>query len=366
MFHTLDTFDTEFSADSVEWCPINSFKNIFVCGTYQLIKDEQLTPNSSLSSKRLGRIYMFQVVENGRLKLLQKLDVPAVLDIKWAHVICQNKILLGVVNSLGYLQIYHLRDNNGQKNLELLIQERVADEDEILALSLDWCTGRLMTNNALSSKIVVSDSRGFISLFELNDNVLNQINSWNAHEFEAWIAAFDYWNTNVIYSGGDDCKFQCFDVRIGTHAIASNRVHGAGVTSIHSNVTREFLLSSGSYDEMLRLWDTRNFKQPISEINLGGGIWRLKWDPFLQRYLLAACMYGGFRIIDCKKVETPSVIGEYREHESISYGCDWSFLNNEEITEQLLKTKMQNVALTSTCSFYDHVLKISALYLEDN
>ncbi|CAK9834201.1 Diphthine methyltransferase [Anthophora retusa] len=288
MFHTLDTFDTEFSADSVEWCPINSFKNIFVCGTYQLIKDEELTSNSSLSSKRLGRIYMFQVVENGRLKLLQKLDVPAVLDIKWAHVICQNKILLGVVNSLGYLQIYHLRDNDEQKHLELLIQERVADEDEILALSLDWFTGRLTSSNALSSKIVVSNSKGFISLFELNDNALNQINSWNAHEFEAWIAAFDYWNTNVIYSG--------------THAIASNRVHGAGVTSIHSNVTREFLLSSGSYDEMLRLWDTRNFKQPISEINLGGGIWRLKWDPFLQRYLLAACMYGGFRIIDCEKI----------------------------------------------------------------
>ncbi|KOC69406.1 WD repeat-containing protein 85 [Habropoda laboriosa] len=366
MFHTLDTFDTEFSADSVEWCPIDSFKNIFVCGTYQLMKDEELTSNSLLSSKRLGRIYVFEVVENGCLILLQKLDVPAILDIKWAHVICQNKILLGVVNSLGYLQIYQLKNNDGKKSLELLIQKRVADEGEILALSLDWCTGRLTSNNELGSKIVVSDSKGSVSLFELNNNELNEINSWNAHGFEAWIAAFNYWDTNVVYSGGDDCKFQCFDTRVGTHPIASNRVHGAGVTSIHSNITREFLLSSGSYDEILRLWDTRNFKRPISEMNLGGGIWRLKWDPFVRRYLLAACMYGGFRIVDCEKTETPFVIGEYNEHKSIAYGCDWSFLNSKEITEQILKTKMQNVLLTSTCSFYDHVLKISALYIKDN
>ncbi|XP_033177917.1 diphthine methyltransferase [Bombus impatiens] len=312
MFRTLDTFDTEFSADSVEWCPIDSFKDVFVCGTYQLMKDENLPSN--VSSKRLGRIYLFQIVQNGRLRILQKLEVPAVLDMKWAHVTLQNKILLGVVNSLGHLQIYQLKNDNEKITLELLVQKRVGDE--VLALSLDWCTGRLMNEDSL--KIVVSDSEGFVSLFELNENELNKINSWSAHGFEAWIAAFNYWDTNIIYSGGDDCKFQCIDTRIKTRV--SNKVHGAGVTSIHSNAAREFLLSSGSYDEILRLWDTRNLKQPISNINLGGGIWRLKWDPFKWKYLFAACMYSGFRIVDCENTEIPSVIGEYNEHESIAYG----------------------------------------------
>ncbi|CAL7951000.1 unnamed protein product [Xylocopa violacea] len=365
MFRTLDTFDTEFSADSVEWCPIHSFKNIFVCGTYQLMKDEELKSSYS-QSKRLGRIYMFQVAENGCLILLQKIEVPAILDIKWAHVTCQNKILLGVVNASGYLQIYQLKNYDEKKILELLTEKKVADEDEVLALSLDWSTGRLMNNNELSSKIVVSDSKGFISLFEINGSELNKINSWVAHQFEAWITAFDYWDTNIVYSGGDDCRFQRFDIRIGNHASASNKIHGAGVTSIHSNSQREFLLSSGSYDEILRLWDTRNFKQPISETNLGGGVWRLKWDPFVQRYLLAACMYGGFRIVDCEKTEIPFVIDEYNEHESIAYGCDWSFLSNKEVPEQILKTTVQTVVLVGTCSFYDHALKLSALYFKNS
>lgn len=28
--------DTEYSADSVEWCPHEPNQNLFVCGTYQL------------------------------------------------------------------------------------------------------------------------------------------------------------------------------------------------------------------------------------------------------------------------------------------------------------------------------------------
>ncbi|CAD1478223.1 unnamed protein product, partial [Heterotrigona itama] len=357
MFHTLDIFDTEFCADSVEWCPIDFSRDIFVCGTYQLMK-ENLTSN--VSSKRLGRIYLFQTVRNGRLVLLQVLEVPAVLDMKWAPVTFQNKILLGVANSLGYLQIYQLKNDDENKSLDLLIQKRIADKDEVLALSLDWCTGRLV--NEINLKIVVSDSKGFVSLFELNENELNKINSWSAHGFEAWIAAFDYWDTNMIYSGGDDCKFQCIDTRVGI--CASNKVHGAGVTSIHSNATREFLVSSGSYDEILRLWDTRKLRQPISDINLGGGVWRLKWDPFERKHLLAACMYGGFRIVDCENTGIPSVVDEYNEHESIAYGCDWCFLNSKEISEQILEKETQNAFLITTCSFYDHVLKLSALHLK--
>ncbi|KZC11805.1 PREDICTED: diphthine methyltransferase [Dufourea novaeangliae] len=361
MFHTLDTFDTEFSADSVEWCPSNFFKNIFVCGTYQLMKDNETTLDTSKST-RLGRIYMFKIIDNGCLALLQRLEVAAVLDMKWAHM-CENRILLGVVNSLGYLQIYQLKRNNEKETLELLTEKKVANDNDVLALSLDWCTGRWMYNNESNLNIVVSDSKGFISLFELHETELVNVNTWLAHEYEAWITAFDYWDTNVIYSGGDDCKFQRFDKRTGNRPTAMNRIHGAGVTSLHSNVLREFSLSSGSYDETLRLWDTRNFKRPVSEIHLGGGIWRLKWDPFARNYLLAACMYVGFRIVDCEKTETLSVIGEYNEHESIAYGCDWSVLNSPEITKNILKTETRNVCLISTCSFYDHALKLSAVYL---
>ena len=35
---SVDRYDTEYSADSVEWCPNVPYRDVFVCGTYQLVK----------------------------------------------------------------------------------------------------------------------------------------------------------------------------------------------------------------------------------------------------------------------------------------------------------------------------------------
>ncbi|KNC70212.1 hypothetical protein SARC_17266, partial [Sphaeroforma arctica JP610] len=31
------------------------------------------------------------------------------------------------------------------------------------------------------------------------------------------------------------------------------------------------------YDEKVMVWDTRVPKQPLSELDMGGGVWRIKW-----------------------------------------------------------------------------------------
>ncbi|XP_014469883.1 PREDICTED: diphthine methyltransferase isoform X3 [Dinoponera quadriceps] len=245
IFHTLDTFDTEFSADSVEWCPVKPFRDVVVCGTYQLTEnDEKAITKNAL--KRLGRIYAFRVTDDGKLTTLQRIDVPAVLDMKWLH--CrdkENRILLAIVNSIGYLQVYRLMGDRGTEMLKLIVEQKISDDD-ILALSLDWSTGRYVSDTRIADSlhIIVSDSRGWVSHFTLLGDDLIRDSSWCAHDFEAWIAAFDYWQTNSFYSGGDDCKFQAFDSRIGP--VACNRAHGAGVTSIHSNANAEFSLVTGS------------------------------------------------------------------------------------------------------------------------
>lgn len=40
-FETLVTWDTEYSADTVEWCPISPCQNILAVGTYQVDKSEE-------------------------------------------------------------------------------------------------------------------------------------------------------------------------------------------------------------------------------------------------------------------------------------------------------------------------------------
>ena len=127
-----------------------------------------------------------------------------------------------------------------------------------------------------------------------------------------------------------------------------NKSHEAGVTSLLN--LQQNILVTGSYDEKLRIFDTRQFKQPITEINLGGGIWRIKPSSKSPNILLVACMYLNFSIVDIKyEVENKDqfklkLVGELNEHDSICYGCDWS---------TVVKQDYQYFA---TCSFYDHKL----------
>lgn len=46
-------------------------------------------------------------------------------------------------------------------------------------------------------------------------------------------------------TGGDDCLFKSYDVRIADIAIAVNKSHDAGVTAIRSHIDQEHQLLTG-------------------------------------------------------------------------------------------------------------------------
>jgi WD40 repeat protein len=104
---------------------------------------------------------------------------------------------------------------------------------------------------------------------------------------------------NVLYSGADDSTFKGWDIRCPTAVattttstlppqqqqqqqqqqdeaaerdddgdsavplFANRRAHGAGVCCISSHPRREHVLVTGSYDEAVRLWDTRMINKPV-------------------------------------------------------------------------------------------------------
>lgn len=52
-------------------------------------------------------------------------------------------------------------------------------------------------------KIISSDSKGQLHLLDVNEQGpgLQEVATWQAHDFEAWISAFNYWQTEIVYSG---------------------------------------------------------------------------------------------------------------------------------------------------------------------
>lgn len=50
-------------------------------------------------------------------------------------------------------------------------------------------------------RVVTSDSTGSLTVLSLAEENLSAVSQWKAHDFEAWISAFSYWDTQLIYSG---------------------------------------------------------------------------------------------------------------------------------------------------------------------
>uniref|UniRef100_A0A672HAC0 methylated diphthine methylhydrolase n=1 Tax=Salarias fasciatus TaxID=181472 RepID=A0A672HAC0_SALFA len=331
---SLQVFDTELSADTVEWCPVSSDHDVLACGTYQLHKgvgEDDATPS------RTGRLYLFEFRREGPmippLTELQRIDTAAILDLKWCHVPVSERPVLGMAAATGELQLFTLSGSqDGGRSLQPLSSLEVGAER--LALSLDWSTGRLDSSSDI--RVVCSDSAGCVSVLSLAEGALTALSQWKAHDFEAWISAFSYWDTQLLYSGGDDCKLKGWDLRVGPSSPTfTSKRHSMGVCSVHSSPHREHIVATGSYDEQVLLWDGRSMKRPLSETPLGGGVWRLKWHPTNQHLLLAACMHNDFHVLHCQQALEGGegacpVVASYILHNSLAYGADWSRLSLED------------------------------------
>jgi diphthamide biosynthesis protein 7 len=111
------------------------------------------------------------------------------------------------------------------------------------------------------------------------------------------------------------------------------------------------------YDAILRIFDTRSPRQPICTLDVGGGIWRVKWHPTKSSRLLIAAMHGGCCVVDFEGLEgvdggsdtevRATVLKRFDGHESMAYGVDWG-----------APIPSRGEDMVASCSFYDHVVHL--------
>lgn len=292
---------------------------------------------------RIGRIYLYKYdIYLDDLERLDVIETAAILDAKW--LIVSNRCLLIAASALSEILVYELKSDDRLHLIDTINLSSEGDEN-LLTLAID------VRGTPNLENLIASDSRGMVSLLTVSESKIVKERTWKAHSFEAWTCAFDKWNSNVVYTGGDDTFLHVYDIRApDVQQTLKNKCHIAGVTSFLSFT--ENCLITGSYDEYLRIFDTRAWRQPVTDLQLFGGIWRIKPSKCDRNELLCACMYKNFSLCRVNSTQNElKLLAEFTKHESICYGADWApnrLCNGGQVM--------------ITCSFYDKKLCISSVH----
>ncbi|XP_042499300.1 diphthine methyltransferase [Macadamia integrifolia] len=331
------------NADAVEFCPHHSFNHLLAASTYTL--QEGVQPSRS------GSISLFSVDANvGSLDMLHRVETAGIFDIKWSPIKIGAGPLLAQADADGYLRLHGLEHSLDGPEARGHVLKEVGGENvsSSMCLCLDW--------NASASSISLGISDGSISVVTLGEAQLQKQQAWQAHEFEVWATSFDIYQPQLLYSGSDDCKFCCWDLRENPSKLVfqNSSIHKMGVCCIANSSRDCNTLLTGSYDEYLRVWDLRSISKPLNEnaICLGGGVWRIKQHPSVSDLILAACMHNGFAIVKVRG-ESAELVETYVKHDSLAYGADWQCGGSCDGSGRRIWS-----STVATCSFYDRLLRI--------
>lgn len=205
------------------------------------------------------------------------------LDIEWTPHYTTLGDVLCVATSTGSLRFYTLNTDSG--SLDFTSEKPISDPED-LVLDLLWHPTRPDVIAVTLSDGTTCVCMGSDTKAPWADHSVTTVEMMADHSLEPWTLAFSPDNA-LVFSGGDDAVLRCTsltlpapDAEEDEHESSSvwsdRKIHQAGVTAILP-LTNE-LLVTGSYDDHIRLISAPAVgrKQVLAELNLGGGVWRLK------------------------------------------------------------------------------------------
>jgi diphthamide biosynthesis protein 7 len=316
-------------------------------------------------------------------ELLHTLPTPsAILDVHFVDRI--QAVAFAAATSTGSVSIYNLNISPEQSPAIVPVETVQYGPKDVLITAFAWHPDGIELGMTLSSgqirlgRILSNTPRGRALLSK----------DVTTHDLEAWTVAFLSDGSGIL-SGGDDCALcftelpqhpmDCYEDLISKPEYApwvnsswtDKKIHGAGVTAILPVYWDEvnMLILTGSYDDHIRLIQapTSGRRTVLAEMNLGGGVWRLKvldrqssqpqrpkWHPWTcdpvpdEVLLLVSCMHAGARIVRLSRAKETwqfEVLAKFEEHKSMNYGSDCQSEKNGQGQWTFITT-----------SFYDRLL----------
>ncbi|KAF2004316.1 hypothetical protein P154DRAFT_56212 [Amniculicola lignicola CBS 123094] len=321
------------------------------------------------SQKRDGSLILVQV-DGDDVRIIHTLATPsAILDLHFyplyeAPSLYNDPSAFAVATSTGSIDIYRVEKTKPTLQLRHEKSFQISDPSIVITSFVFH-----PKEPVVLASLTTGDIRALnVTSWENRTEILV-----STHSLEAWTVAFNTSGTS-LYSGGDDSvlmreefpRLENFvDLEQWVHlGWVDKKIHGAGVTAILPLETElgVDLVLTGSYDDHIRLVNGPLIgrRSILAELNLGGGVWRLKQidmtnapskheeGDMVVATILASCMHAGARIIRLVRKEEEwsfEVVAKFEEHKSMNYGSDVQPFTNEQGQRTFIST-----------SFYDRLL----------
>jgi len=324
--NTLFQSELELPPDTCQYTQLEG-KEILAVGCYCL--DEK-------TNERQGRLLLYNGSlrtddDKPTLKLIYKLCTSGVLHVEW------NREFIALALASGELQVAKASATDGITSLD---KSSAPANKNTLALSVSWSVEDLVSQSLSTGALTVWNP------CDLRNPCWQKL---NAHNHEVWVAKWNPKQPSLLYSGADDCKLKGWDIREPSNRTSTFVIENytMGITSIEFIPHHDNYFAVGSFDESICIWDIRATQEPIARGQVGGGVWRIKWNQMKPNLIATACMSNHFQILYINDALSQFQSLCTYKHGSLAYGIDWKLQSSENNTLRL-----------ASCSFYDKILSL--------
>uniref|UniRef100_A0A0N5BWT0 WD_REPEATS_REGION domain-containing protein n=1 Tax=Strongyloides papillosus TaxID=174720 RepID=A0A0N5BWT0_STREA len=251
--------------------------NTIIASTYQLENFQD----------RSGSFVLF----NNQLEKINEIKLEAGVFRFDVDNFQNNQILASLTNGkLGFVNL---------ENSEIKYSKKLSD-----GMLLNQCQNYKCNNYT----IITTDNLGGVFIvdsgkeYEIVESKVVHLLPYVKTPCEVWSCGFLKINDeNIFGTGGDDGILKIWDKRQGLNLFIDTfeTNDNSGVTFISNSLYNENEYIVGSYDEIFRIFDIRNMKEPKNSIKLNGGIWYIE-EHFIDNIqkFYCSCMYGGWNLVE--------------------------------------------------------------------